>query len=86
MEIQLTKSFERDYRDLPVSIQKRLDKQLAYLLENSRRFSLGIKKMEGHSSVWEGRISRQWRFTFQISGNRYIMRRAGTHAILRTPY
>lgn len=41
--------------------------------------------MEGYPKIWEGRISKHWRFTFEISGDKYIIRRVGTHDILRKP-
>lgn len=85
MILRFIKSFERDYRKLPAAAQKQLDKQLPRLLENPRHPSLRIKKMEGHPKIWEGRISKHWRFTFEISGNTFVIRRAGTHDILKKP-
>lgn len=85
MEIRFTKSFERDYRNLSREIQKRLDKQLNFLLEDFRHPSVRIKKVEGISDVWEGRISKNYRFTFQIIENTYFLRRVGVHDILRKP-
>ena len=85
MEICFTKSFRKDYKNLRQEIQERLDKQLIFLLENSRRPSLRIKKIKGRPDIWEGRISKEYRFTFQIIDNTYLIRRAGTHNILRNP-
>ena len=85
MEISYTKSFEKDYCQLPGQIQKRLDKQLQFLLNNFHHPSLNIKKMKGHPSIWEGRINSGYRFTFQVIGNTCLIRRAGTHDILRNP-
>lgn len=85
MELQFTKSFEDDYRCLPKEIQKQLDKKLLYLLESLKHPSLRTKKMAGHPSIWEGRVSKGWRFTFEIEGSNFIMRRVGTHDILRKP-
>ncbi len=85
MELYFTKAFEKDYKKLPSAIQKRLDIQLIAFLQNNRHPSLRIKKMQGHADIWEGRVTRQYRFTFQIHGDRYIIRRAGAHAILSNP-
>ena len=85
MEIRFTKSFLKDYKNLPREIQKRLDKQLIFLLENFQHPSLRIKKIEGHFEIWEGRVSKDYRFTFQIGRNIYFIRRAGIHDILRKP-
>lgn len=85
MELYFTKSFEKDYKGLPAKIQKILDKQLNFLLDNIKHPSLHIKKMEGCFDIWEGRISKNYRFTFQIQENKCFIRRAGTHSILKNP-
>lgn len=41
--------------------------------------------MEDPRDIWEGRVSRDYRFTFQIIGDIYLMRRIGTHDVLRRP-
>lgn len=85
MEIRLTRSFQKDYRNLPAKLQQLIDKKLIFLLENQRHPSLEIKKMVGFEYIWEARINRSYRFTFQIEGNTYLLRRVGQHDILRTP-
>ncbi|MBW2001333.1 MAG: hypothetical protein JRI30_02305 [Deltaproteobacteria bacterium] len=85
MRIQTTKSFDRDYDSLQKGIKERASKQLTLLLENSRHPSLRLKKIKGHPTMWEGRITESYRFTFQIVGETYLLRRIGTHEILRTP-
>jgi len=85
MKIQTTKPFDKDYDGLPEPIKDRIDKQLTLLLENPNHPSLMLKKIKGHPNIWEGRITKSYRFTFQISGEMYILRRIGTHDILKTP-
>jgi len=85
MKIQTTRPFDEDYHSLPEAIQERTEKQLALLLENPHHQSLRIKKIKGHPSIWEGRVTKSYRFTFQISGEIYLLRRIGTHDILKTP-
>jgi mRNA-degrading endonuclease RelE of RelBE toxin-antitoxin system len=85
MRIQTTKPFDRDYDDLPESIKKQTDQHLSLFIENPHHPSLRIKKIKGHPKIWEGRISKNYRFTFQIEGETYILRRIGTHNILKTP-
>jgi mRNA-degrading endonuclease RelE of RelBE toxin-antitoxin system len=77
--------FTRDFAALPAAIQERAEKKLALFLENPRHPSLQTKKMEGQSDIWEGRITDDYRFTFQIEGDLYKLRRIGTHDILRNP-
>jgi len=85
MKTETTRPFDRDYADLPEKIKDQADKQLTRLLSNPRHPSLRLKKMEGYTGIWEGRISRAYRFTFQIEGDTYLLRRIGTHNILKNP-
>jgi len=85
MKIQTTRPFDEDYRNLPEKIKGRFKKQLAIFLENSHHPSLRIKKIKGYPKIWEGRVTDSYRFTFQISGDIYLLRRIGTHNILKTP-
>jgi mRNA-degrading endonuclease RelE of RelBE toxin-antitoxin system len=85
MRLLFTKNFVRDYRKLPQEIQQAVDKQLEILLENARHSSLNVKKMNDPREIWEGRITGGYRFTFQIESDIYIMRKVGTHDILKKP-
>jgi len=86
MKLLFAKPFIKDYRDLPEHIQKQTDKQLTLLLQNFRHPSLRIKKVEGTKGrIWEGSITMNYRFTFQIEGETILMRRIGTHDILGRP-
>ena len=85
MKLFFTNSFIRDYHALPDQPQKTADKQLKLFLSNQRHPSLNIKKMQDPRDIWEGRITKGYRFTFQMSGEVCILRRLGTHDILRTP-
>jgi len=85
MEIRFTRSFERDYRELPKALQSAVDKKLLLFLGNSKHPSLRVKKMEGYANIWEGRVSKGCRFTFCIIDATYVIRRVGTHDVLRKP-
>lgn len=85
MRLHPTESFRRDYARLPQNIQERADKQLALFLDNPRRPSLRTKKMEGHRDLWEGRISKDYRFIFRIAGDTYLLLNIGPHDIERRP-
>lgn len=85
MRVSFTKPFKKDYQGLPKHIQEQIDKQITRLLDSPRHPSLRIKKMEGHQSIWEAKITEGYRMTFQINGDTYLLRRAGTHDILKKP-
>ena len=85
MKLARTARFAHDFRSLPPDIQRRAAKQFQLLLDNPRHPSLRIKKMEGSQDIWEGRITKAYRFTFQVQGDTYLLRRIGTHDILVAP-
>ena len=76
-----TSCFRRDYQSLPHKIQISLEKALELLLTDPRHPSLRSKKLPG-TDFWYARITKAYRFTFQINGKTITLRRAGTHDIL----
>jgi len=85
MRLLFTKNFVRNYRKLPQEIQKAVDKQLELLLINAQQASLAIKKMNDPRNIWEARVVLTHRLTFQIEGDIYILRKVGSHDILKKP-
>ena len=85
MRLLFTKSFVRNYRKLPQEIQKTVDKQLELLLTNAQHASLAIKKMKDPRNIWEARVTLGYRLTFQIEGDIYVLRKVGSHDILKKP-
>ncbi len=55
------------------------------MVNNLTIISLKIKKMQDPRGIWEGRITKGYRFTFQMEEDTCILRRLGTHDVLRTP-
>jgi mRNA-degrading endonuclease RelE of RelBE toxin-antitoxin system len=85
MKVAFTQPFIKDYKGLPTDIQEEVDAQIARLLANPRHPSLRSKKMEGHAVIWEARVTKGYRLTFEIRDDTYLLRRVGTHDILRKP-
>ncbi len=86
MKVFLTKVFEKDYGRLSELIQKQCDKQIFLLLKSPHHPSLRTSKIQGFENIWEGRITREYRFSFQITEDIYIIRRVGNHdKVLRKP-
>jgi mRNA-degrading endonuclease RelE of RelBE toxin-antitoxin system len=85
MNSRTTARFDREYARLPAPLRARADKQLALLLSNPHHPSLRIRRMEGYRDLWEGRITRKYRFIFQIVGETYLLLRIGPHDIERSP-
>lgn len=85
MKIAFTAPFLNDYKGLSVRLQEQADKQITRLIENPNHPSLRIKKMEGHRSIWEARVTKGYRMTFEIKNDTFLLRRVGTHDILKKP-
>jgi len=82
MQLIQTTHLERDYQKLPASIQKRTDEKLKLLVQNVSHPSLRVKRVQKYKGVFEGSITRDYRFFFQITTEGYILLRAGKHDIL----
>lgn len=78
MKLLLTERFRRDYRHLPAAIQDEVDEKLGHP-------SLQVKKMQGTAGIWELRVTQGYRLTFQIERGSYLLRKVGSHDILRRP-
>ena len=82
MRLVFTEPFKKDYSELSPKIMSALDKALKFLMVNIRHPSLRVQKLPG-TEIWYARITRDYRFTFQYAGDTIILRRAGTHNILK---
>jgi len=82
MQLIQTTHFKRDYKKLPLSIQKRTDEKLKLLVQNVSHPSLRVKRVQKHKGVFEGSITKDYRFFFQITTEGYILLRVGKHDIL----
>ena len=69
MKLRFTARARKDYLALPERVQKTADKQLDLLLNDLRHPSLRSKKYDERRDIWQGRITRDWRFYFQITGD-----------------
>jgi len=81
MKVIFTDPFQKDYNRLPADIQQTLDKTLKFFILNHLHPSLRTRKLPA-TNIWYARITRGYRFTFEINDNLAILRRAGSHDIL----
>lgn len=63
----------RDYQAVSDRTRQAADKQFSFLLKNFRHPSLRVKKYDEAKDIWQGRITRGWRFYFQIRGDIYYI-------------
>lgn len=66
LNLTFTPKFKKQYKKLPLNIQKKFTKQLKLLEENHRHPSLQTKKM-GDADYFEARIDLHYRFRFEVT-------------------
>jgi mRNA-degrading endonuclease RelE of RelBE toxin-antitoxin system len=79
MKIVFSSRFVKEYRNLSKSIQILTDKQLRFLAIDFRHPSLRVKKVQGVDAIFEGRVTRSYRFTFHFEEDALVLRRVGEH-------
>lgn len=72
-EAAFTDKADKDYARLPEGIRKAFAKQLRFLLDNRNHPSIHAKKYSETLDVWQGRVTRDWRFYFKIEGDEYVI-------------
>lgn len=70
---QFTKRAASEYAAAPREIQHAFDRRLAFLLKNIHHPSLHAKKYDEASDIWQARITKGWRFYFQIRDDTYVI-------------
>ena len=78
-----SKRFKKEYDKLPKKIQKAVDEKLILFLKEISHPSLRIKRIQGTKNRWEGSITMNYRFTFELSKDEALFRTIGTHDILK---
>jgi mRNA interferase RelE/StbE len=86
MNIKAYERFRRAYRELPLDVQRRIDKQVTFLSENMHHPSLRTKKIKGREGIWEARVDYHHRLTFEIVKDTIFLRVVGNHdVVLKNP-
>ena len=83
MKLVRTQRFKREFKRLPEHIRKQAMRKLKLLLMNPRHPSLRVKKIRGeirgYRDVFEGSITKDYRFLFRVEEGSYILLTCGTH-------
>jgi mRNA-degrading endonuclease RelE of RelBE toxin-antitoxin system len=84
---RLSKRFLDAFAELPAEIQKKVDKALKLLREDPRYPSLQTKPVEGTTGIYEARVGRRHRLTYErLPGDVLYLRVVGGHdEVLRNP-
>jgi mRNA-degrading endonuclease RelE of RelBE toxin-antitoxin system len=83
LEFNTTNIYDKSFAALKPDIRKRVLEKLALYGNDPRDPSLRVKKLEDRRDIWEMRVSRGYRITFQREGEIVLLRNIGTHDILR---
>jgi mRNA interferase RelE/StbE len=82
-EIQTLREFDRSFKRLPKRIQSEVLEKLERFLEDPAHPSLRVKRIRGTDRLWELSITMNYRLTFEADEDRVLLRRIGTHDVLR---
>ncbi len=74
-----TSRFKRAYKSLPNEAKGRVKETLRKLVDDFRHPSLHVKKIKGTRDIWEARAGLDYRVTFQIIKDYFILRNTGHH-------
>jgi len=74
-----TSRFKRAYKSLPEEAKERVKSSLRMLAVDRKHPSLHVKKIKGTKDIWEARAGLDYRITFQIVKDYFILRNVGHH-------
>lgn len=57
----------------PRPVRKAFAKHLAFLERNLHHPSLHAKKYDAARHIWQGRVTKDWRFYLKIAGDAYVV-------------
>jgi len=79
VKITRTARFKKAWQELTEEEKEMGRKALRNLATDLRYPALKVKKMQGVEHIWEARVSRSLRMTFEIEGDRIVLRNIGRH-------
>lgn len=80
LRLTLTERFRKSALELDPETRDKLKEQIALLASDPRHPSLRVKKIKGTGSIFEARVDRGVRFTFEYGGrSEIILRVVGPH-------
>jgi mRNA-degrading endonuclease RelE of RelBE toxin-antitoxin system len=79
MNVNFSARARRDFGALPPRLKASVRKQLGLLQENLRHPSIQAKKYDEANDIWQGRVTRDYRFYFRIEEDDYAIIRIIPH-------
>jgi len=84
-KLRSTRIFDKSFQRLPKTAREQTLTKLDLFLGDASHPSLRVKRLKGSDRIWEMSITMNYRVTFEIGDDQIILRRIGTHDILRNP-
>lgn len=79
-EIETTDRFDKAYLNLPLEIRKKIQKAIRLLAEDPRYPSLQTKPVQSAAGIYEARIDRGYRMTYErLPNDVLLLRVVGKH-------
>ena len=79
-EIAMTEQFIKAYMRLPSNVQRKTQKAIRLLAENPRYPSLQTKPIQGAPGIYEARVDRFYRMTYErLPNDVLLLRVVGKH-------
>jgi len=79
MRIARTETFKKAWKQLTEEQKALARKAIGNLIVDMRYPALRVKKIKGTEHIWEARVSRSLRMTFQLEGDIITLRNVGQH-------
>ena len=79
MKVTRTARFKKAWQELSKDEKALARKALKNLAADLSYPALRVKKIKGVEHIWEARVSRSVRMTFEIEGDTIILRNIGRH-------
>ncbi len=79
MRIDRTDRFKKAYKNLEGEDKRRAEKALCLLVSNISHPSLRVKRIRKTQGIWEARVSRKIRMTFEMEDDLIRLRNIGQH-------
>ena len=83
MQYRKLTQFQKSYAKLPEAIKKKTQKAFELFKRDRSHPSLNIKLIQGQTrKIYEGRINKYYRFTFEQVNDTIYFRNVGRHDII----
>lgn len=77
--------FDRSFGRLPKAVQEQTLAKLALFRRDTAHPSMRVKRIQGTDDLWEMSITMNYRIILAFDAEVVMLRRIGTHDILRNP-